>query len=137
MRISSGSAYLQIELEEEQLWPDRSYSISAFRDGFSGRADKVFITADDADRFLNQLDSIRVNNSQSAELRNLSSGTSCDPFMLVIHTTDSLGHLRVSIGFCKVDHQFGGKDLRAELGFSIDREYFDSIILDFMLLFQR
>jgi hypothetical protein len=136
MRLGNEDAFIEIELGEDQFFTDRAISVSAFCDGFGGKVENVYISAEAANVFISELEALARNEADHVQLKNMSSDTSLDPFQFLIAKVDELGHLTARAILTKPAVRYGGSSvLSSTVEIEIDREYLSELILSFHRLF--
>lgn len=136
MRLGNEDAFIEIDLSEDQFFPDLAISVRAFCNGFGGKVENVYISSESTAAFLSELGALARNETDHVRLENMSSGTSSDPFQLLIAKVDDLGHLRARAILTKPVVGYGGSSfLSSTIEIEIDREYLGQLILDLRKFF--
>src|SRR5262249_19509690 len=140
MRVGNDSAFVEFEPSYIELNDPlaRCYEVRTEKNGFAGIVGEVWIAPGDAERFLAQLNELEQNTAETAELRNLSSGSDASPLSLDIRKIDSLGHIGVFATLRKtswIREKTSNQVL--SISFELDRELLSKVISDFKSLFSK
>jgi hypothetical protein len=142
MQIKNESSLIEFEFTDSvDFRHDVACRIKIFCDGFSGQVNSVWFSEIDINSFIKQLETLDETRKGSAELLNMSSGTSTSELDFLIFSIDSLGHLAVRATLRKQFYLSNAADLRASeilkttVAFEIDPSSLSSMINDFKKLF--
>lgn len=133
MRIISEDSYIEFEFEEAHE-NYISCHISVFSEGFSGKVQSVWFHESEVKDFIRQLEQFEKIRKDSVELVDMSSPSDSSPLKFKIFSTDSLGHIAVSISLKKINYS-SSKSLKTSISFDIDSGVLITIIRDFKKLF--
>jgi hypothetical protein len=139
MRIEHQGSFVEFEFKELiniQGRHDVGCQIKVLSGGFAGEINSVWFSGEDIESFIKKLEQFDKNRQGSAELLNMSSGTSTNPLEFKVFATDSLGHLAIRATLQKLIYFKDSYEIsNVSVAFEIDPSSLPSIIRDFKKLF--
>jgi hypothetical protein len=129
MRINSIDNRGYVTIVAQEAGPDRSLriSVTASYKGFSGKYASIWISHDALDAFVDGLASLDRIRRGDACLESMSP----NEFVLRLFSTDSLGHIALSILLKRPTYEFGKcRCLNLELTFELNASRMSQIIYD-------